>query len=163
MSTAIPEQIATVLVERLETITTDNSYAFSVNDVTRVQRSAKGWTPRNLSLAVEMGAENRSPDIDHEGNPAALGYVQEYLIHGFVRQSDRGTTVDNTTENALVAAIKKAVAGTSDWHTFGDVSIDADWGPKRPFISPEGEHAGQTLSLLVMYRISETDPFEARA
>lgn len=163
MSTAVPEQIAVELVSRLEAITTDNGYAFSVSGVDRVNRTAKGWTPRNLGVAVEMGAENRAPEIDHEGNPAALGYVQEYLIHAFVRHSDRGTDVDNTTENALVAAIKKAVAGTTTWHTFDDVSIDADWGSKRPYVSPEGEHAGQTLSLLVMYRISETDPFEVRA
>lgn len=163
MSTAIPERIAVVLVERLEQITTDNGYPFSTSGVERVDRGAQGWTPRNLGIAISEGQEYRTPDIDHEGNPAAIGYTQEFFIHAFVRQPDRGTDLDATTENALVAAIKKAVASSTDWHTFGDVAVDADWGTKRPFIPSEGEHAGQTLPLLVMYRISETDPYEVRA
>ena len=163
MPTALPEQIAQTLITRLEAITTGNGYAFTVRSVDRVSRDAREWTPRNLCIGVAQAAEVRNPAMDHEGNPAAIGYQLAFNIHAFVRQSDDATTQDATTENAMVAAIKQAVAGTTDWHNFGGLSVDADWGSCQPFISGQGDHAGATLPLFVFYRISETDPFETRA
>lgn len=164
MSTSIPELIADELVTRLETITSGNGYPFSVPSVDRIIRGARDWRPRNLGLAVEQAIEARNQALDHEGNPAAIGYSLAFNIHAFVRQSDNNTaTPDQTTENALVAAIKKAVAGTSDWHQFNDNAIDADWSATRPFTTSEGDHCGVTLTLTVHYRISETDPYTSRA
>lgn len=162
MSTPIPELIATELITRLQTITTGNGFSFSVTSVDRVSRDAKGWTPRNLAIGVTSPIETRNQIQDHEGNPAAIAYRLQFNLHLFVRQSETATDPDQKTENTFVASVKKAVAGTSDWHTFGGNAFDADWGTRQTFLSSEGANAGATLSLLVDYRVSETDPFTAR-
>lgn len=162
MSTPIPELIALELVSRLEAITTGNGYPFTVPSVDRVGRDGRGWSPKNLAIAVTQPADMRNREHDHEGNPPAEGHDLAFSIHCFVRQSDDTTTPDQTTENALVAAVKKAVAGTSDWYTFGGNAFNAQWGTVSPFLSDEGKHAGATLPLLVMYRISEIDPYTPR-
>ena len=163
MSTAIPELIALELVSRLEQITTANSFAFDVTSVDRVNRDGKNWTPRNLGIGVAQSDEVRNEQLDHEGNPAAIGYSLTFNIHAFVRHSDGDTAAEASTENKMVAAIKKAVAGTSDWHNFGGNAVNADWRRTTPFISANGENAGSTVPLIVHYRISETDPTQARA
>lgn len=163
MSTAVPELIALELVSRLETITTGNGYAFNVSSVERVSRDAREWTPRNLGIAVTQPIDTRNPALDHEGNPPALAFNLQFNIHCFVRQSDDSSTPDQTTENALVASVQKAVASTSDWQTFDGNAFNADWGQRQNFVPSEGKHAGATLPLIVQYRVSETDPFEVRA
>lgn len=164
MPTAIPELIAQELQSRLENITTGNGYSFTVTEVIRQRRDANNFTPRHRSIVVVQQIETPNPQLDHEGNPAAIGYDLRFNIHAFVRQDDSlSTPGDDQLTNEMIAAIKKAVAGTSTWHTFDSNSIDARWMETRPFVPVEGDHAGATVSLLVHYRISETDPFTARA
>lgn len=160
MPTAVPELIAQELVTRLQTITTGNGFDFNVADVTRVNRDATDWTPKHRSLVVVQGDEERNPAHDYPGNPAAIAYILPFEIHGFIRQADREATPDQQSVNALQAAIKKAVASTSSWHTFDDNAYNADWGTTINFRSTT--HAGTTLTVDVQYRISETDPFTVR-
>lgn len=160
MPTAIPELIAQELIARLQTITTANGFAFDVADVSRVNRDATDWTPKHHSIVVVQAEEIRKPEHDYPGNPAAIAYTLPFELHGFVRQSDRAATSDQQKVNEVQAAIKKAVAGTSDWHTFDDNSYLADWGPTSNYNSTE--HGGTTLNLEVHYRISDTDPFTVR-
>lgn len=163
MPTDIPELIAAELVTRLESITTGNGYSFNVSDVTRVGRTAESWKPQNLGIAVRSPIETRNESQDHEGNPPAIAYDLAFDLHLFVRQPKTESDPDPKTENSFVAAVKKAVAGTSDWHQFDGNAYNADWGTRQAYLSPEGHHAGATLTLVVQYRISETDPFTARA
>ena len=163
MPTDIPEQIHTELETRLEAITTGNGYSFSVSGVDRVSRDAREWSPKNLGIGITQPAESRNEQLDHEGNPPANAYDLLFNLHLFVRQSNDSGTSDQTTENAFVASVKKAVANASDWHTFGGLAFNADWGTRQAFIPDEGKHAGATLPLVVQYRISETDPFTSRA
>lgn len=165
MSDSIPERIALELIDRLENITTVNGYIFNVASVDRMTKdSLDGWTPRNLAIAVVQDDELPNDEHTHAGNPAAMAYDVTFNLHGFVRPSDHATETFSSTENAMVAAIKKAVVNNdTSWQTFGGISILADWVTTSPFQSPEGDHRGVTVSLVVTYRISETDPFTPRA
>lgn len=167
MSTAIPELIAVEIVSRLEEITTANGYFTNVASVDRITRNANEWRPRNLSIAVEQGDENPNEELSHEGNPPAIAYDVTFNIHAFVRESDTSTQPHNTTENAMVAAIKQAITTEQDagqvWYTLDDNGINAMFGLISPYLSPDGDHAGATIPLIVTYRMSETDPFESRA
>lgn len=162
----VPERIALLIISRLEEITVSNGYLFNVSDVTRVNRDVEGWTPRNLSIVIKQGPEIENDQMTHEGNPAAIAYDVLFSIHGFVRHPERSPEgeIDDKTSNELAASIKKAiVANQHDWHNFDGNAIDARWTGTQPYLSPQGDHAGITVGLSVTYRISETNPFEARA
>lgn len=162
MPTAVPEQIATELVTRLQTITTGNGFNFSVTEVVRPNRRQKGIRPQHLQIQVVQSAQQYNRGMSHEGSPPAIAYDVVFNMNCFVRDSDASTTPSSTTENDFEAAVKKAVCSTSDWYNFGGVAIIADWGASKPFVSSEGKHAGVTVPLIVTFRVSETDPYTAR-
>ena len=162
--TPIPELISKIIVTRLEAITTTAGYLINVPSVTRIHRDAKDWSPTNLSLGLTQPTDSRTPELDHEGNPPAEAHSLAFHIHCFVRQDDSDPTPDQTTENLLVASVKKALTSSgSDWHTFGGNAFNADFGDVEAFLASDGSSAGATLPLFVQYRISETDPFTNRA
>lgn len=155
------ETIALELVARLGQITTGNGYAFTASDVSRVNRDGDDWTPEHLGIVVKQGDETRNPAHDRPGNPPAMAYEQAYELIGFVRQSDRADTSDDSLVNQMEAAIKKAVAENSGtWHQFDGASYDANWGDTTRFESTA--HAGLKVPLSVRYRVSELDPLTLR-
>lgn len=162
MPTAIPELIALEIVSRLEAITVANGYFTNVVSVDRLARLSTDWRPRNLTVVVEQGAESPNEENSHEGNPPAIAYDLDFEIHAIVRDSDGSTTPHSTTENAFVAAIKKAITTGDQWWTFDSNAINAEWGTTVPYQSPEGDNNGVTVPLVVIYRVSETDPFTSR-
>lgn len=163
MPTAVPELIALELIARLEEITTDNGYSFTVPSVDRVNRDGTDWTPKSNTIVVLQTAEEPIPELSYPGNPPAIAYQLTFTIQGFVRQSDRSTTADAALENEMVAAIKKAVAENStSWHTFDGNAMNANWGPTTRFDPVQGAHAGVSIELIVQYRVSELDPYTIR-
>jgi hypothetical protein len=162
MSTPVPELIATTLITRLQAITIAGGYAFDVASVVRVNRDGTGWAPANHTIAVIQASNARDPEGDHEGNPPAIAHLLTFAIVGFVRQSDRATAADQTQENIIDAAMRKAITTPVDWHTFGGRSYNANLGDTERFTSDDGKHTGATLTLEVMYRVSETSPFTVR-
>lgn len=161
--TAVPELIALEIVGRLQTITTVNGYAFNVASVTRLSRHAREWTLKNLSIAVQQANDEPVEELNHEGNPPAMAYQVTFNLHAFVRESDKTDTPHSTSENMMVAAIKKAIVSDGvGWYSFNGNAIDGSWGQVSPFQSPDGDHAGVTIPLTVLYRISETNPYEVR-
>ena len=161
MPTAVPERIITTIKSRLELITVLNGYGLNVASVDRVNRLAADWTPKNLSLVLTMGDEERNPPHDRPGNPPAMAYNLPVLVYGFVRLGDRAVAREQTTVNALLAAVKKAIANTSTWYQFDNATYNADFGTMTPIVTTD--HFGFTLPLVVQYRISELDPFTVRA
>lgn len=163
MPTAVQEVIAQELISRLEQITTANGYGLTVPSVDRVNRDANDWLPKNNSVIVVQGTDEPDQENDHPGNPPANAYQLTFQIKGCVRQSDESSTADQAQENLLAASIKKAVCNSSTWHQFDSQSYNAVWGPTERFSLNEGAYAGTSLTLVVMYRVSETNPFVARS
>lgn len=163
MPTPVPELIATTLITRLQAITTAGGYAFDVASVVRVNRDGRGWNPANRTIAVIQASNARSFDGDHAGNPPAIAHLLTFAIVGFVRQEDGASGADQTQENIIDAAMRKSITTPVDWHTFGGRAYNANLGDTERFTSDDGKHTGVTLTLEVMYRVSETDPFTVRA
>lgn len=158
----IPERISQEIAERLEGIKIANSFDFDVADVIRPDRLARNFTPKNLRILLVQGSENRLPELDHEGNPPAIAWQVEYRIVIFIRDQDRSETAHAISENRAAANIRKAITNASDWYTFRDIALLAEFGSTDPFISGEGDHQGVSIPLTVTYRASETEPFEVR-
>lgn len=163
------ELIALDLIERLKTTSVDGN---AVSQVVRVNRDAKNWAPKHLSIAVSRQLESRLPRLDHEGNPPAKAYQLPWNIHCAVILSDKrheqggndaAVPLDEVIQNEAALAIRAAVENGPTWYRLGAVSFDADWGDTMPFTSTNGTAAGITLVLRTRYRISETNPSEVRA
>jgi hypothetical protein len=162
MANSVPELIAIELISRLESITTANGYDMTAR-VYRVNRdAANGWSPKNYDIVVVEGDEARNTEIDCPGNPPAVGYDFPISIQAYIRQSDRSTVPEQRLAKNFVANIRKAVATPSAWHTFGGNAINSDIGTASFFRSDDGSHSGMTMELMVMYRVSETNPFQVR-
>lgn len=169
MALPIVEKIAAEIVTRLETITTDNGFEFDVESVTRPRRLNRDFTPRNLSIVVTLPREESAEESDYPGNPPASAWNAIFEIYGYVRESDDATTSPAITEHQLGAAIRKAITEDSQWHTLGDNAINARFtaleyisqGGSLPFTAVEFN--GVMVTLEVLYRVSELDPYALRA
>lgn len=168
MALPVAEKIAAELVTRLEAITTANGYEFDAESVTRPRRIDRNFTPRNYSIVVDQVGESEQEGMSYPGNPPAIAYELVLNVYGFVRESDSATTSPSITENQMVAAIKKAVAKNSSWHTFGGNAFDASFGPVEIFEEGDSlpftvtDHNGAVVPVLVYYRVSELDPYTVR-
>jgi hypothetical protein len=53
-------------------------------------------------------------------------------------------------------------SGSSTWHTFGGLAVDAQW--KSPeYVSADGGIDGVNVPIAITYRTDEDDPTEVRA
>lgn len=167
MALPIIENIAALVVSRLQEITTGNGYEFTAESVTRPRRIDRDWTPRNLAIVVHKSNELENSEASCPGNPPRVAYNAIFLIYGFVRESDTASTSPAITENQMASAIKKSIASSSSWHNFGGNAIDAMFtdvetfsdGSPQPFTDIESN--GVTVTLNVLYRVSELDPYTA--
>lgn len=164
MALPILENIAAVVLARLKNITVANGYEFEAADVSMVSRSTNDWQPGPRKILIDQQEEVEDEEHTYPGNPARIAWIVQFHIWGFVADLDRpageiGIAGDSTTENQMIAAIKKALANSdaAGWQTMGDNAFNAWIASARPNDS-EG-HDGVQVVLEVNYRIQETDPY----
>ena len=164
MPTAIPELIAIELVERLETITTDNDYNFDVASVERANRDGSNLTYKHLSVQVKQEESVRVPELDCPGNPPAIAYEITFTINCISRDSQGETDAYDTVANDMAAAVVAAItADTSTWYTMDGNARNSEIGNITPLSSAEGEVLGMAVPVLVTYRVSENNPYQVRS
>lgn len=162
-STPINELIAAIVVARIQVITLDNGWVFDVSEVVRPNRKGDNWEYKHMGVGVVQSDDVVNEELSHAGNPPAEAHDLTLNLYCITRDSKDETDAHATATNLLVASVRKAITSPATWHTFGGYAIDAEFGTVSPFVSPEGELLGATLPLVVTYRISENDPFIARA
>ena len=166
---AVPERIATELLTRLSAITTANGYNFTASQVVRLNRKGDNWTQKHLSIALTQEPETRNEELDHPGSPPANAYDVEFQIKCVSRDQETSggnpaTTAKDTIVNDMIAAVRKAIAvPAATWHQMGGVAINSMFGDSTIEDSSEGEATVGTVTLMVTYRVSETDPYVVRA
>jgi hypothetical protein len=160
-TTPIPELIALVLVSRLEAITEEAGYLFTVPFVRRVSRDGRDWTPKANAIAVVQGDAERNPDQDCPGSPPANAYNLTFEVKGFVSKPEHQEYPDAADANEMEAVMLKAITeGQSDWHQFDGNSRVAHFGTTT--YERSSTHLIVTVPIVVTYRISELDPYLAR-
>ncbi len=160
----IPELIALEIVSRLEQITLENGYEFDVSEVVRPTRKGENWKLKHFGIGIQQMDSERTPDLDCPGNPPALAFTIGFGLYCVCKDSKNLDQPRATNENTFAAAVMKAIVDDgSMWQTMNDNAIDTRFGSPSPFLSPEGENDGVLIPLQVLYRVSETNPFEVRA
>lgn len=160
------DQIAAVLVDRLETLiwteSIDGAEQTQVCEVIQPTRLGN-YTPKDLQIVVMQGAAERVPDLDCPGNPPAEAWRQTFNLYLHVQTSETDNTPVDGIKNRFMADVRKAVCTPqATWYNFGGYAIDADWQ------TPEDIDSGETidgvnLPIQILYRVAENDPYTVRA
>lgn len=166
MTQPVIEKISDQIICRLENIQLKNGYAFSVAAVNILERDSDTWTPGPLEIIVDQTDETENEDVSYPGNPPAIAYDAEFMIHGYTKQLDRDSELSNesfgVTRHQMKAAIQKSLATpvAGDWTSFESNAVTSSMTAKAKFEGPG--HDGVSVSLLVTYRTNEADPFTKR-
>jgi hypothetical protein len=166
MADPILQSIADTVITRLENITVANGYEFTAADVSMVSRDTNDWQPGPRKILVDQKEEVENEESSYPGNPPRIAWNVQFDIWGFAANLDHpageiGIAGDSTTENQMIAAIKKAIVNNdaASWMTFGSNAINARFTSSRP--NDSQGHDGVLVTLDVLYRIKETDPYTA--
>lgn len=163
----IVERIADELYQRLRLLTAGYSDQFIASDVIRPRRNDTG-TPEHQQIVLTQSALSINSELMCPGNPAAIAYVVTFNIHCRVMPSERDTTFVEEMINTMAAEVVRVVCDESilddalQWHTFGNLAIDAEWLPHEN-VDTDGSYDGVIVPLAVTFRVSEKNPFTVRA
>ena len=157
----IVTKISDEIFSRLEALIEVPNDAFTFVDVIRPTKLAN-YTPDHALIVLTRGEVARVPELDCPGNPPAIAYQQTFLIRVHIAPSEKDLTPVELFEDVAEAEIHKAIRTNGTWHTFGGNAVTADFGSQQTAVS-DGGYDGIAVPLLVTYRISEGDPYTARA
>lgn len=147
--TAIANQIGTVIETRLSTLagTTVSGVLLSV-----VNNPLRGTPPTHGQIAILVGANLANDEYSVPGNPFREGRTQVFNLAVTTHDETAG---DHPTIQALdvYSEIKKKIVSSTDWYTFGGLSVDAKFGDMEPV-----QEGGLTIPVEVYYRTPEGAP-----
>lgn len=121
------------------------------------------WQPKDLTLHVYQASIEANEELSCPGNPPAQAYDLEAVVAGITKTSDTDTTPVDTYKNRLWAEIVKAATDADLWHTWGGLAVNTVIGAVEDYTDESGGVAGVSVRMIITFRVSENDPFEARA
>lgn len=158
----VGERIAVELFERLRLLTAGFSATTPVSEVIRPTRF-DAFTPKHLQIVLTEGSKERATELDCFGNPPAIAWVQTFNIRCHVIPSEKDPTPLEQYATTMSSDVMRVVCtSTSQWHTFGGLAIDAQWGNPEP-VAADGGIDGVNIPIDVTYRTDETNPFNVRS
>jgi len=156
----ILERITSEIMDRLQLLVvgTDQWKALEVIRPTRLAE----YTPKHRQIVLLVGDEEDVEELMRPGNPPAVAKMQTYNIVCNLLPSELDPTPIETYEARVVSEVKIAItqAGTQ-WHNFNGLAVNAEFGASRA-IDASGSVAGVIVPLMVTYRTSEWNPYQAR-
>lgn len=167
MPATIPDQIVDELVARLERITEENDYPFDVAAVEQPNRTGLTLTQKPRSFGVLTGDSQRVEELDRPGNPPAIAYRLDVDIIAFGSHGDASTDPATQDARRMLGLAQKAITTPAvaphRWYTFGELAIDSDFGDVETIPSPQAQLSVARLTVSILYRVDESDPFTSRA
>lgn len=152
MADSIIEQIGAAIETRLETITTGNSYEFTIPDAIRPTRQG-GYTPAQLKTVVTQGPHQGVADVP-------CGYEQWFVpFHCDVLNDTTATTPEayDTLVNRWGSDVKKAM-GTD--LTLGNLALPTTMVlPANQILDENQQFEGARVTVLIEYRHLWDDPY----
>lgn len=161
MALSIQEQILLKAKQRLQLIDEDDGYETTVNGT--VIRPSRFWSesPLDYQIIVTNSAITENVALSHPGNPPAVAWDMPVTITGLVRPSEDDSTAIDTLQNEFQTDIIKALTDAADWHNWDGLAIDSKITGTEKFVTDEV--SGVRVTMTVIYRVSENNPFESRA
>ena len=162
MPTAITEQIAVILKNRLAAISTASGYETTASGgVIRPTRMG-GFQPKDYQIIINQGDKTPNESHHHPGNPPATAYDMTFQIACVLRPSELDSTFADTLKNQFEADVIKSLAQGVAWWNFGGLAIDSRVEAVMDYESDDGSQLGFAVDFVVTYRVSENDPYVSR-
>lgn len=153
---SVLEQIAKAVAARIELCP-------EVVKVSR-PRAGSGLSPGHKAVTMVQAQAEQNAAMSHEGNPPVIAWQQPFQLYCTVDAPEGSDVDDDETINNFVAEVQKAISQPAEsWHNWGGLAVNSMFGPMQPYIAEKGAYAGLLLTLFVIYRVDETDPFVSRA
>ena len=158
------EKVAVALTERLEAMIADENddYQTEVTSVLRLPRNGGEYTPEHLQILVRQGDDEIDDEQCRPGNPPAIAHRQTFNLRCHVMTSERDTDVVDSISNTFCADVIKCLTAPTNWCQFGSVSYDATIKSPEP-INEDGGPDGFNLPIVIVYRVDENNPYNARS
>ena len=162
MPVTVVEQIALVLVARLETLIVAGTENTTALEVIRPMRLGQ-YTPEDWQVVLTQGDTSEVEDLMIPGNPPAVCFETTFNIRCHILPSEDDTDAKASLINQFAADVRKVVCNpTATWHNFGALALDATWQPLEN-IDSDGSFDGVNVPIAIRYRTNEGDPYTVRA
>lgn len=161
MPVPVFESIATALKIRLESIDTANGYLLTVDGVTRPIR-LNDFEPVSYHILLTQGDLSPNDALTCIGNPIGKAWNLPFTINGELRPSEEDIVSLDELRNTFAAEVIKAITAPGNWHQFGGFAINSEFLEIKNYTESDGGVAGFRMGLMVMTRVSETNPYEVR-
>ena len=161
--TPIVEQIAQKIRQRLGEIDQEAGFQTTASSVVRPTRLG-GFSPDDYQIILTQGEKTENKQLSCDGNPRSVAWNQSFVISAELLPSknDRRPIdlLRSTFEADIIVAFTDGQLG--DWAQWDGLAVYSELGSATPTIEAETTISGVQLNLLVIYRVSETNPYELR-
>ena len=158
----VSERIAASVFLRLQKISA--GYASSSPSILVWRPTQQGgFIPNDYQLIVTQGDMTHNQALSHMGNPPAKAWVLPFIISGLSQPSEHDPTAIDTLKNVFAADVTRCLCDADDWHTWDQMAIDSTIGNVQNIPSADGGISGFKLTLTILFRTDETNPYNVRA
>jgi hypothetical protein len=158
-TTSLVEAIAQVIQTRIAAITTGNGYLISVTDCKRPNRKGQ-VSQENYQVWLEQGTATRNQEKSIViGTPPATAYDQEFILTGFINQSNSDLTATDTLINEFASQVRKGICTPEAWETWSGLAVDTVISDIDSTNQQDGGPSQFVLNLTVTYRTKDNDPY----
>jgi hypothetical protein len=157
----VVERIARELLRRLELLIDSSTHNTQVVEVIRPKR-IETYSPRNKQIVLTEQDHVRVQSLDCPGNPPANARQITFNIRCHIINDEKSCEPIDTLVHMFAADVENVVVGNdSQWYTFGNLSMMAEWQTEEP-IASDGAIDGVNLPITITYRTTEGNPYEVR-
>jgi hypothetical protein len=160
MAVPVSEQIALVVKARLDLITTGAGYETTAAEVIRPTRISDR-SPKDFQIVIAQGDQTPNEELSRPGNPPLVAWDFPFEIRGILRPSETDTTAIDTYKNRFEADVRKAIATplVGNWRSMEGLAINSSITGAEQYASSDGSEGGFKVTVTVMYRHPDNDPY----
>jgi hypothetical protein len=161
MATAICEQIALKVLQRLQLISQSSGYETTVAGT--VIRAEKIWNGnlKDYQITITQTSNTYNETMSHPGNPPAIAWDLVFTVFGEIRPSEDDTMSFDALCNEFASDMVKAITvPAANWHNWDGLAINTVFNTITN-VNAE-EIGGARLEFTVIYRTDETNPYTVR-
>lgn len=159
------EQIAQKVRQRLKLLSAGNGYNTTASGVIR-PTALGGFSPDDYQIVFIQGESTKNQELSCPGNPPSVARNQQFLIRAEILPSKKDDRPLDQIRNRFAADVEKALTTSqtgNDWAQWDGLAVNSMIGDATPYLEDDTTIAGFEMNLIVVYRVSENDPYQVRA
>ena len=163
-TTPVVEQIAQKIQYRLGLVDEAGGFNTTAAEVVRPTRLGNNFRPEDYQIIVATGERTENKELSCAGNPRSVAWNQAFVISANLLPSKHDNRPIDLLRSTFDADVTRAITTgqKGDWAQWDGLAVYSEIGSAAPTIESDTTIAGVQLELLVIYRVSEINPYEVR-